>query len=93
MTEPDEPLEDIAASMLNGVMIFRLGAVLPALFVWQVVNHGIDLTVGPDVDALFDAGLFVVLTLISFQFMWWGVRTVRKGVTALRRRRSGSPAD
>ncbi|WP_298746329.1 hypothetical protein [uncultured Brevundimonas sp.] len=85
-------MEDIAASLLNGVMIFLLGAVIPAILVWQVVIHWNDWTLGLDVDSLAASGSGLGAAVFSFLFMRTGVRTIRKGVTALRRRRRRSGA-
>ena len=87
MTESVEPLEDIAASLLNGVMVFLLGAVVPAILVWQALFHRDDWTFDLDVGSLGMTGSGLSAAIFSFLFMRWGVRTIWRNVTALRRRR------
>lgn len=92
MTEEDETLEDIAASMLNGVMIFLLGAAFPVLFAWQAVVQRDNWTIGLDVDSLADGSQVLTLAIFSFLFLRKGGRMVWTAVTAVRRRGSRAPA-
>jgi hypothetical protein len=87
MTVSDEPLEDIAAGLLNGVMVFLLGAVVPAVLVWQAVIHRDDWTFDLNVGSLGPASSGLGAAIFSLLFMRWGCRTISKNVTALRRRR------
>lgn len=86
MTGEAEPLEDIAASMLNGVMVFLGGAAVPALIGWQAVVHRDDWTFELNVESLAQAGGGLWVVIYSLLFMKWGARTIWKNVAALRRR-------
>ena len=93
MVEEPETIEDIAAGILNGVMICLLSAAFPVLLVWQAVAEwGIwtaDLRTMPVGDTLTG----IVLLLVSFQFLAVGFRLIRKNVSALQRRRRSFPID
>lgn len=91
MTGEDETLEDIAASMLNGVMIFLLGAAFPTLFAWQAIVQRDNWIIGFDRDSLIAGSQVLTLAVVSFLFLRKGVRMVWTAMTALRRRRSRSP--
>lgn len=92
MSEEPESLEDLAASLLNGVMVFLLGAVVPAILVWQALFHRDDWTFDLDVGSLGVMGSGLLAAIYSFLFMRWGVRTIWKSVTALRRRPASPPS-
>ena len=93
MVEEPETIEDIAAGILNGVMICLLSAAFPVLLVWQAAAQWgtwtADLRTMPVVDTLTG----IVLLLVSFQFLAVGFRLIRKNVSALRRRRRSFPID
>ncbi|MEY4556169.1 MAG: hypothetical protein RL093_1288 [Pseudomonadota bacterium] len=91
MAEETETVEDIAAGILNGVMVCLLSAAFPVLLGWQAVvqRETWDFRSIPMQDSL--SG--VVLLLLSFQFLTVGFRSVRKNISALRRRGSSLPTD
>lgn len=86
MAEAEETLEDIAADLLNGVMIFLIGAAFPAVFLWQVVVHWGDWTIGWDRATFAAVSQVTTLSIFSGVFLRKGVRMVLTGMTALRRR-------
>jgi|LauGreSBDMM110SN_4_FD.fasta_scaffold55481_2 hypothetical protein len=91
MTEETEPVEDVAAGILNGVMVCVLSAAFPVLLGWQAVvqRETWDFRSMPMQDSL--SG--IVLLLLSFHFLTVGFRSVRKNISALRRRRRSLPTD
>lgn len=91
MAEETETVEDIAAGILNGVMVCVLSAAFPVLLGWQAVaqRETWDVRSMPMQDSL--SG--VVLLLLSFYFLTVGFRSVRKNISALRRRRGSFPID
>ncbi|MBU1384846.1 MAG: hypothetical protein KKE52_12250 [Alphaproteobacteria bacterium] len=91
MSEQPEPLEDIAANLLTGVMVILIGAAIPTLFVWMAASGRVDWNVGLDLDSLVAANTVVCGSIFSFFSMRSGLRIIRKGVTALRGRRSSIP--
>lgn len=86
MTEADETLEDIAASLLNGVMIFLIGAAFPALFIWQGVVQWGGWTIGWDRASFVAGSQVLTLAIFSFLFLRRGFRMVLTSMAALRRR-------
>ena len=86
MTEPPETMEDLAAGVLNGVMIFLLGALVPALVVWQAVTHwetlGADLRSGSVVETVQG----VTVTIISLKIARYGFAMALKNARAVWRR-------
>lgn len=92
MAEKDDTLEDIAAGLLNGAMIFLLGAAFPTAFVWMAVTRGVDWSIGLDLDSLVAGSQLLALAIFSFLLLRKGVRMVQTSMTDLRRHRSRSPA-
>lgn len=90
MTGEAEPLEDIAASMLNGVMVF-LGGAAPLIFlIWLVATGPRDWIRTPDFGSTEEVGQGITLVVLSFFLMKWGARTIWKSMVALRRRGSSA---
>jgi hypothetical protein len=88
MAEESDTAEDVAAGILNGVMVCVLSAAFPVLLGWQAVvqRETWDVRSMPLDDTL--SGVF--LLLLSFHFLIVGLRSVRKNISALRRHRRGS---
>ncbi len=91
MTGSDEPLEDIAAGMLNGVMISLLGAVMPGILVWQIVAEWATWTADLRSVLVGDSLVGLGLLLVSLQILRFGVRLLWRNAMAFRRRRRASP--
>jgi hypothetical protein len=92
MSEAREPLEDISAGVLNGVVIFAIGCVFPIAFLGQLAFQwgvdALDLRPGSRDDF---AGL-AMLSLASVWLIRTGFGLGRKNVLALLRRRRPTPA-
>ena len=91
MSEEPEPLEDLAAGMLNGAMIGLLGAVIPGVLTWQVVALWATWTADLRSVLVWDSLSGLGLLLLSIQVMRVGVRLLWRNAMALRRRRRASP--
>ena len=91
MADEKETVEDIAAGILNGVMVCLLGAALPVLLGWQALVQWEtwDFRTMPLGDSLTG----VVLLFLSLKFLIVGVQFVRKNISALRRRHRSIPID
>lgn len=90
MTESDEPLEDLAAGMLNGAMISLLGAVIPGALVWQMVAQWATWTADLRSVLAWSSLFDLALLLLSLQILRAGVRMLWRNAMALRRRRRAS---
>ena len=90
MAEQSETIEDTAAGILNGVMVFLLGAFFPALFVLQAIRHWHAASFDLGETSLSDTVLLAILALLSIGFMRTGARLIRKNVLALQRRPQSS---
>jgi membrane protein DedA with SNARE-associated domain len=91
MSEEPEPLEDLAAGMLNGAMISLLGALLPGALAWQLVTQWATWTADLRSVLVWDSLTGLGLLLVSFQILRVGLRLLWRNATALRRRRRASP--
>ncbi|MDI6625454.1 MAG: hypothetical protein QME55_12045 [Brevundimonas sp.] len=91
MSEEPEPLEDLAAGMLNGAMITLLGAVIPGVLVWQTVAQWATWTADLRSVLVWDSLSALGLLLLSIQVMRVGARLLWRNAMALRRRRRASP--
>lgn len=90
MSEEPETVEDLAAGMLNGAMIFLLGAVFPGVLAWQLVAQW-DAWTGDLRSVLVPESLAGLgLLLVSFQFLRVGGRLLRRNAIVLHRRRRAS---
>ncbi len=90
MTTDAEPIEDIAAAMLNGVMVFLGGAALPTFLIWAVATGPRDWILTPDFGSPAEAGQGATLVVASIFLMRWGARTIWRSVDALRKRGSSA---
>ena len=90
MVEQSETIEDAAAGILNGVMIFLLGAFFPTIFVWQTLRQWTAASFDLSATSLSEAAPVAVLALLSVGFMRCGAGMIRKNVRALRRRPQSS---
>lgn len=88
MSEAPETIEDAAAGILNGLMIFLLGATVPGLIIWQVISHWGAPLMGLRAETTLPTLQFVALLGFSFMFMRTGFNLARKNLLALRARRS-----
>lgn len=88
MTGDAEPIEDIAAAMLNGVMVFLGGAALPTFLIWAVATGPRDWIQSPDLGSPAEAGQGATLVVASLFLMKWGARTLWRSVVSLRKRGS-----
>lgn len=88
MSEEPETVEDNAAGILNGVMIFLLGALVPGVVVWQIAAHWGTWLSDLRAETALATAQSVALLGVSFVLMRTGLGLVRKNITALRRRRS-----
>ena len=91
MSEEPEPLEDLAAGLLNGAMICLLGAVFPGVLVWQVVAQWDAWTADLRSVLVWESLCGLALMLLSIQLMRVGARVLWRNAMALRRRRRASP--
>lgn len=91
MSEPVETLEDFAAGLLNGVMIFLLGAALPAMLLWGLASGWNARALDLEAASLADLTPLFVLTFLSFLCVRTGVRLIWRNAAALRRRRASPP--
>ena len=91
MSEEPEPLEDLAAGMLNGAMISLLGAVIPGVLAWQTVAQWVTWTADLRSVLVWDSLTGLGLLLVSIQILRVGVRLLWRNAMALRRRRRASP--
>lgn len=87
MTESDEPLEDIAAGLLNGVMVSLLGSVLPAALIFTLVSQIWRGDFDPGA-FLSDAWPLIGGLLLSLLVLRTGVRLLRESGAQLIRRRT-----
>ena len=90
MTGKAEPLEDIAASLLNGVMVFLAGAAPLIVLIWLVVTGPRDWIRTPDFGSTVEVGQGITFVVFSVCLMKWGAQTIWKNVAALRRRGSAT---
>lgn len=88
MSEEPETIEDAAAGVLNGVMIFLLGAAIPGLVVWQIISHWGTWLADLRAETTIATAQFVALLGVSLMLMRTGFGLARKNVLTLRRRRS-----
>ena len=91
MSEEPEPLEDLAAGMLNGAMISLLGAVMPVALAWQLVAQWATWTADLRSVLVWDSLTGLGLLLMSLQILRVGLRLLWRNAMALRRRRRASP--
>ena len=91
MAEEPEPLEDLAAGLLNGTMIFLLGAVIPGVLAWQVVAQWATWTADLRSVLVWESLSGLGLLLMSIQIMRVGGRLLWRNATALRQRRRATP--
>ncbi len=93
MSEEPEPLEDIAASLLNSAMVCLLSAAFPALLAWQAVARWETWTADIRSLPVWLALNGVLLLLASIRFMAVGGQAFWRNLKALRQRhRSSSTA-
>ena len=90
MSEEPEPLEDLAAGILNGAMISLLGAVIPGVLVWQTVAQWETWTADLRSVLVWESLSALGLLLVSIQILRVGLRLLRRNAMALRRRRRAS---
>lgn len=90
MAEPDETIEDIAANLLTGVMVFLLGAAMPMLAVLQIVSRPDIWTTAPSMKTLLLPAMLVGGIYLGFVGMRWGLRRVRIHLERLPNRRPSS---
>jgi len=88
MTEEPEPLEDLAAGLLNGAMISLLGAVIPGALAWQLVAQWATWTADLRSVLVWESLSGLGVLLVSIQILRVGVRLLWRNVRALRRRRA-----
>ena len=74
MPEEPEPLEDLAAGMLNGAMISLLGAAIPGALAWQMVTQWATWTADLRSVLVWDSLTGLGLLLVSFQILRVGLR-------------------
>lgn len=91
MSEEPEPLEDLAAGLLNGAMISLLGALLPGALAWQLVAQWATWTADLRSVLVWDSLTGFGLLLVSLQILRVGLRLLWRNAMALRRRRRASP--
>lgn len=90
MSEEPEPLEDLAARMLNGAMISLLGAVIPGALAWQLVAQWETWTANLRSVLVWESLAGLGLLLLSIQALRVGVRLLWRNAIALHRRRRAS---
>jgi hypothetical protein len=90
MAEPDETIEDIAANLLTGVMVFLLGAAMPMLALLQIVSRPDLWTAAPSMKTLLLPAMLVGGIYLGFGGMRWGLRLIRIHLKRLRNRRPSS---
>ena len=91
MPEEPEPLEDLAAGMLNGAMISLLGAASPGALAWQMVTQWATWTADLRSVLAQDSLIGLGLLLVSIQALRVGLRLLWRNAMAIRRRRRASP--
>lgn len=91
MSEEPEPLEDLAAGLLNGAMISLLGALMPGALAWQLVTQWDVWTADLRSVLVQDSLIGLGLLLVSIQILRVGLRLLWRNAMALRRRRRASP--
>ncbi len=91
MSEEPEPLEDLAAGILNGAMISLLGAAIPGALAWQMVAQWETWTANLRSVLVWDSLTGLGLLLLSLQILRVGLRLLWRNAMALRRRRRASP--
>lgn len=86
MEDPDN-IESAWAGLLNGTMIILLGAAFPGVLLWQVITHWPDLVSGSHAMTSTEAMQDIVLTGVSAQVLWFGIRMIARQVAWLRQKR------
>lgn len=91
MPEQPEPLEDLAAGLLNGAMICLLSGAFPAFLAWRAVARWDVWTANLRSVLVPESLAGLAVLLVSIQFLRVGGRLVRRNAIALHRRRRESP--
>ncbi len=91
MPEEPEPLEDLAAGLLNGAMICLLSAAFPVFLTWRAVAQWGTWTADLRSVLVWESLSGLVVLLMSVQFLRVGARLLWRNAMALRRRRRASP--
>lgn len=86
MTEPSETMEDLAAGVLNGVMIFLLGALIPALVAWQAIAHWETLAADVRSGSVIETVQAAALTILSLMITRYGFAMALKNARTVWRR-------
>jgi len=91
MPEQPEPVEDLAAGLLNGAMICLLSGAFPAFLVWRMIERWDVWTADLRSVLVWESLAGLAVLLVSIQFLRVGGRLVRRNAVALRRRRRATP--
>jgi hypothetical protein len=91
MPEEPEPLEDLAAGLLNGAMVCLLSAAFPGFLVWEAITKWETWTADLRSVLVWESLIGVALLAISIQLLRVGARHLWRNLQALRRRRQSSP--
>ncbi|MDP2763763.1 MAG: hypothetical protein Q8O54_02875 [Brevundimonas sp.] len=91
MPEEPEPVEDLAAGLLNGTMICLLSAAFPAFLAWQVVAQWGTWTADLRSVLVWESLTGLALLLVSLQVLRVGARLLWRNAMVLRRRRRAPP--
>jgi hypothetical protein len=68
-------------------MITLLGAAFPGVLLWQVITHWPDLVSESHEMTSMEAMQGIVLTGVSAQVLWFGIRMITRQVAWLRQKR------
>ena len=90
MPEQPETVKDLAAGLLNGVMICLLSGAFPAFLVWRIVERWDVWTADLRSVLVWESLAGLAVLLDSIQFLRVGGRLVRRNAIALHRRRRAS---
>ena len=90
MPEQPETVKDLAAGLLNGVMICLLSGAFPAFLVWRIVERWDVWTADLRSVLVWESLAGLAVLLVSIQFLRVGGRLVRRNAIALHRRRRAS---
>ena len=86
MADPVETMEDDAAGVLNGVMIFLLGALIPALLAWQAITHWRTLAAHVRSSPVIETAQAAALTVLSLIIARYGFAMALKNARRVWRR-------
>jgi len=90
MPEQPETVKDLAAGLLNGVMICLLSGAFPAFLVWRIVERWDVWTADLRSVLVWESLAGLAVLLVSIQFLRVGGRLVRRNAITLHRRRRAS---